>query len=166
MRARVAAAREAEMAALKTTRYLDALNVFVGCVAALAVPVAIFSWYALVEKKSLSPAVAFTALAWITQMEWSINTLPDIYNLWSSLSPSVERLADFLLRAPKELGLPPGMVGKLLRCAYGTRHAGALWEEHYANVRVGMCFTRGAPARQSSSTRSAAPSSWFMAMTS
>ena len=107
VRARVAAAREAEMAALKTTRYLDALNVFVGCVAALAVPVAIFSWYALVEKKSLSPAVAFTALAWITQMEWSINTLPDIYNLWSSLSPSVERLADFLLRAPKDAGAPP-----------------------------------------------------------
>ncbi|KAH8093399.1 ATPase [Aureococcus anophagefferens] len=95
------------MAALKTTRYLDALNVFVGCVAALAVPVAIFSWYALVEEKSLSPAVAFTALAWITQMEWSINTLPDIYNLWSSLSPSVERLAEFLLRAPKEPAAPP-----------------------------------------------------------
>ncbi|KAH8061136.1 ATPase [Aureococcus anophagefferens] len=107
VKARVAAAREAEMAALKTTRYLDALNVFVGCVAALAVPVAIFSWYALVEKKSLSPAVAFTALAWITQMEWSINTLPDIYNLWSSLSPSVERLAEFLLRAPKEPAAPP-----------------------------------------------------------
>ncbi|KAH8052963.1 ATPase [Aureococcus anophagefferens] len=87
VKARVAAAREAEMAALKTTRYLDALNVFVGCVAALAVPVAIFSWYAL--------------------MEWSINTLPDIYNLWSSLSPSVERLAEFLLRAPKEPAAPP-----------------------------------------------------------
>ena len=41
---------------------------------------------------------------------------------------------DIFVRAPKELGLPPGTVGKLVRCAYGTRDAGALWEEHYANV--------------------------------
>ena len=50
---------------------------------------------------------------------------------------------DILIRAPKELGLPPNTVGQLLRCAYGTRDAGALWEEHYAQVLLGMGFKRG-----------------------
>ena len=50
---------------------------------------------------------------------------------------------DIFVRAPKELGLPPNTVGKLVRCAYGTRDAGALWEEHYASVLVGMGFVRG-----------------------
>lgn len=97
---RVAAARAGEMAALRKTRYLDALNVFVGCLASLAVPVAIFGYYALVQKKTLDPATAFTALAWINQMAWSMNTLPDVYNLWSSLAPSAERLAAFLIDDP------------------------------------------------------------------
>ena len=29
------------------------------------------------------------------------------------------------VRVPKELGLPPGTVGKLVRCCYGTRDAGS-----------------------------------------
>ena len=110
MARRVRFARVAEMRALATMRYLDALNVFVGACASLAVPVAIFGWYTLFEGKSLTPAVAFTALAWISQMRWSINTLPDIYNLWSSLAPSIERLAEFLRfeasEAPTEYAAP------------------------------------------------------------
>ena len=116
VRTAVRAARAREMAALRTTRYLDALNVFVGCCASLAVPVSIFAWYAEVEGRRLTPPVAFTALAWITQMKWSINTLPDIYNLWSSLAPSCERLEAFLRRTKtpqqhrEDESPPPGVA--------------------------------------------------------
>ena len=49
---------------------------------------------------------------------------------------------DIFIRPPKELNLPPGTVGLLLRCAYGTRDAGALWEEHYATVLKDMGSVR------------------------
>ena len=52
-------------------------------------------------------------------------------------------MRDLFIRAPKELGLPPNTMGRRLRCAYGTRDAGALWEEHYANVLLNMGFARG-----------------------
>ena len=32
------------------------------------------------------------------------------------------------VRFPPELGMPKTMVGKLVRCMYGTRDAGAMWE--------------------------------------
>ena len=32
---------------------------------------------------------------------------------------------------PKELGLPSHFVAKLVRCVYGTRDAGAIWEDCY-----------------------------------
>ena len=44
---------------------------------------------------------------------------------------------------PKEPGLPSGGVAHLRRCAYGTRDAGALWEEHYASVLTNLGFIRG-----------------------
>ena len=47
------------------------------------------------------------------------------------------------VRVPKEMGLPPGTVGRLVRCCYGTRDAGSLWEDTYANVLVGMGLSRG-----------------------
>ena len=47
------------------------------------------------------------------------------------------------VRAPRELGLPQGTMGKLIRCAYGTRDAGALWEETYAHVLMDAGFIRG-----------------------
>ena len=50
---------------------------------------------------------------------------------------------DLFIRAPKELGLPAGTVGHLLRCAYGTRDAGAVLEEHYASALKGLGFERG-----------------------
>ena len=39
--------------------------------------------------------------------------------------------------------MPPGTVGKLVRCCYGTRDAGMLWEEAYAKVLVDAGFIRG-----------------------
>ena len=47
------------------------------------------------------------------------------------------------MRVPKELGLPPGTLGKLKRCCYGTRDAGALWEECYADILTSLGFKRG-----------------------
>ena len=50
---------------------------------------------------------------------------------------------DVFVRVPRELGLPPGTMGKLVRCCYGTRDAGMLWEDTYADVLVQAGVTRG-----------------------
>ena len=47
------------------------------------------------------------------------------------------------VRLPKELGLPPNVVGSLQRCMYGTRDAGSIWEETYATELEKLGFTRG-----------------------
>ena len=47
------------------------------------------------------------------------------------------------LAFPKELGIPDNYVAHLKRCVYGTRDAGAIWEECYAGALVEMGFTRG-----------------------
>ena len=43
----------------------------------------------------------------------------------------------------KELGLPSNLVGKLVRCAYGTRDAGAIWEDTYRGALESMGFISG-----------------------
>ena len=42
-----------------------------------------------------------------------------------------------------ELGLAPNMVGKLVRCAYGCRDAGHIWELCYRSALESMGFTTG-----------------------
>ena len=41
---------------------------------------------------------------------------------------------------PKELGMAKGRIAKLLRCVYGTRDAGQLWESCYAERLISMGF--------------------------
>ena len=47
------------------------------------------------------------------------------------------------LAFPRELGIPPNLVAHLKRCVYGTRDAGAIWEDCYADALVEMGFVRG-----------------------
>ena len=47
------------------------------------------------------------------------------------------------LAFPKELGIPENFCAHLKRCVYGTRDAGAIWEDCYADALVDMCFERG-----------------------
>ena len=47
------------------------------------------------------------------------------------------------LAFPKELGIADNVCAHLKRCVYGTRDAGAIWEECYASALVDMGFTRG-----------------------
>ena len=44
---------------------------------------------------------------------------------------------------PKEMGLPSNFVARLRRCAYGTRDAGAIWEDTYRLALEGMGFVAG-----------------------
>ena len=44
---------------------------------------------------------------------------------------------------PKELGLPSHYVARLKKCAYGTRDAGAIWEDTYRLALEGMGFISG-----------------------
>lgn len=47
------------------------------------------------------------------------------------------------LRLPQEVGLSKDVVARLDRCVYGTRDAGAIWEQCYTDVLVGMGFKQG-----------------------
>ena len=65
-------ARQVEMRHLVSIRLLDAANVLLGSLSGLAVPASIFTYYTVVDRKVLTPAVAFAALAWIQQMRWPV----------------------------------------------------------------------------------------------
>ena len=41
------------------------------------------------------------------------------------------------------MGLPRDVVGKLIRCCYGTRDAGQIWEDCYVTALVGLGFEQG-----------------------
>ena len=42
---------------------------------------------------------------------------------------TVSRSAICFLTSPRELGLPPNLVGRQVRCVYGTRGAGGIWKD-------------------------------------
>ena len=48
------------------------------------------------------------------------------------------------VRLPPELGLGKEVVGKLIRCMYGTRDAGAIWENCYTSCLTKLGFVQGA----------------------
>ena len=54
---------------------------------------------------------------------------------------------NIFMRVPKELGLPPNSVAQQIRCVYGTRDAGKLWEDCYTQVLESAGFTSGATSR-------------------
>ena len=45
---------------------------------------------------------------------------------------------------PKEMGLPSNLVAKQVRCVYGTRDAGAIWEDTYRGALEELGFQSGA----------------------
>ena len=47
------------------------------------------------------------------------------------------------MRVSKEMGLPPNTEARQVRCVYGTRDAGKLWEDIYAQVLEGLGFDTG-----------------------
>ena len=47
------------------------------------------------------------------------------------------------VKLPPELGLDKKLVGKLVRCMYGTRDAGAIWEGCYSSCLIDMGFIQG-----------------------
>ena len=47
------------------------------------------------------------------------------------------------VRLPPELGVSKKYVGKLVRCMYGTRDAGAIWESCYTSALVKIGFIQG-----------------------
>ena len=48
------------------------------------------------------------------------------------------------MQFPKELGLGPNLVAKLVRCAYGCRDAGHIWELCYTSALESIGFITGA----------------------
>ena len=47
------------------------------------------------------------------------------------------------VRFPPELGMPTNTVGKLVRCMYGTRDDGAIWDTCYTDSPLGLGFVQG-----------------------
>lgn len=50
---------------------------------------------------------------------------------------------EIYVRLPPELGVSKQYVGKLVRCMYGTRDAGAIWESCYASCLIKLGFVQG-----------------------
>ena len=48
------------------------------------------------------------------------------------------------VRFPAEMGMGKRTVGKLVRCMYGTRDAGAIWESCYTTCLTNIGFVQGA----------------------
>ena len=48
------------------------------------------------------------------------------------------------IKLPAEMGYGKAVYGRLRRCIYGTRDAGALWESIYTAVLLKMGFVQGA----------------------
>ena len=94
---RITAARERELIQLRNMRYLGAAVQLVVGLFSQAAPVTIFTWYVLVQGRALDASTAFTALAWVYQMQWSISALPDLFMQYMYLSPMLRRLADALV---------------------------------------------------------------------
>ncbi|KAI9327292.1 P-loop containing nucleoside triphosphate hydrolase protein [Obelidium mucronatum] len=94
-------AREKELRQLRSVQYLTAFNNLAGALFSLSVPLSMFTWVTMVDGKDLDVATAFSALAWIAQMQWSISSLPFLFNAWSSLKPSLERVGNYLKSASK-----------------------------------------------------------------
>ena len=44
---------------------------------------------------------------------------------------------------PRELGLPKSPLAKQMKCVYGTRKAGMIWEETYRAALEEIGFTAG-----------------------
>jgi len=97
--ARITKAREEEMRELVHVQILQALNVLAGNILSMLVPVSIFSWYILVEGRPLDATTAFTTMAWIQSLRWSVQSLPSVFNLIADLRPTVERVDEFLTRS-------------------------------------------------------------------
>ena len=53
-------------------------------------------------------------------------------------------IRNLYMHFPKELGLPPNLVAGLVRCAYGCRDAGHIWEMCYRGALEAIGFTTGA----------------------
>ena len=47
------------------------------------------------------------------------------------------------MQLPKEMGLPSHYVAKQVRCVYGTRDAGSIWEDVYRSALEAMGFKSG-----------------------
>ena len=47
------------------------------------------------------------------------------------------------MKIPKELGLSSDLVARQVRCVYGTRDAGKLWEDTYTQALEHSGFTTG-----------------------
>ena len=48
------------------------------------------------------------------------------------------------MQVPKEMGLGSDVVARQVRCVYGTRDAGNIWEDTYTQVLINMGFEPGA----------------------
>ena len=67
---------------------------------------------------------------------------------------------------PKELGLPGRWVAKQVRCVYGTRDAGALWEDTYRDALEATGFMSGVASPCIFTTLGAISHVWCVVMIS
>lgn len=62
----------------------------------ISIPISIFAYYTFVEGKTLTADVAFPAIAWISPLQGAIHNLPSLFNMYSKIMPSAERLSKLI----------------------------------------------------------------------
>ena len=69
------------------------------------------------------------------------------------------------IRPPAELGLPKHIICRLKRCRYGTRGAGSIWEQVYADALLELGFKQGTASPVASTMLSSNYLALFTGMT-
>ncbi|KAH9256338.1 hypothetical protein BASA81_005559 [Batrachochytrium salamandrivorans] len=129
-RSKLDLARESEVAVWWRIRLAQSFSNSCSTLVQVSVATAVFAYVTLVEHKELDAAGAFATLLVLSQLSWSVGTLPDIFNLYSSLMPCANRLAAGFQLKRGELVVVTGPAGAGKSCllrhlASSTSAAGA-----------------------------------------
>jgi ABC-type multidrug transport system fused ATPase/permease subunit len=94
--ARVESVRREELKDQRILFLLDTAQVFISTVNPIVVILVSYGWYTLVEKKPLTPAVAFTAMTVLQEMRFALSSIPDSIAQVIQALVSVQRIQTYL----------------------------------------------------------------------
>lgn len=94
---------------------MNAMLTFIGSVFNFLLPVSIFSVY-VAEGNILTGTIVFTSLAWLSQMQWSLQALPGFFQNYADMMPTLRRLSDFLTEG-MDVEHPPSVTPAIASAA-------------------------------------------------
>lgn len=107
------ARRSQELNSLRKHAIVDALQSILWKIIPILIAVATFLFYTLVQHKTLTPAIGFTALTLFDRLKLPVNWIPEMMNQLISAHTSLKRIHSFL-RAPEVLGIAGHATSQVL----------------------------------------------------